>query len=150
MCGVVIIQLIGNDLMFNPGNLITITHDYRVIQGDLNLSRYKARPVIKPSQQSRDVYPMLFYCWASVADGGPTLTQHRINVSYLLPSQLREIVWEQKEGKSVCNMVNDLGNLSGEINCLCIIFIILFPRHVCLESWHILAKLFYHGSKCES
>ena len=27
---------------------------------------------------------MLFQCWASVQDGGPTLKQHRLNASYVL------------------------------------------------------------------
>ena len=27
---------------------------------------------------------MLFYCWADVEDGGPTLKQHWVNVSCLL------------------------------------------------------------------
>ena len=36
------------------------------------------------SQPSQDIYPMLFQCWASVEDGGPTLTQHWVNASCLL------------------------------------------------------------------
>ena len=36
------------------------------------------------AQQARGVDPMLVYCWASVADGGPTLKQHWFNVSFLL------------------------------------------------------------------
>ena len=36
------------------------------------------------TQQTRDVNPMLYYCWASVADGGPTVIQHWVNVSCLL------------------------------------------------------------------
>ena len=35
-------------------------------------------------QQTRYVEPMLFYCWAGVADNGPTLKQHWLNVSCLL------------------------------------------------------------------
>ena len=35
-------------------------------------------------QQTRYVEPMSFYCWASVADNGPTLKQHWLNVSCLL------------------------------------------------------------------
>ena len=31
---------------------------------------------------TQDVDPMLFQCWASVADGGLTLKQHWINVYY--------------------------------------------------------------------
>ena len=40
------------------------------------------------NQQTRDVDPMLFYCWASVVDGGPALKQHWVNVSYLLGRQM--------------------------------------------------------------
>ena len=36
------------------------------------------------SQQTRDVLPMLAQCWASVVDGGPTLSQHWVNFSCLL------------------------------------------------------------------
>ena len=36
------------------------------------------------SQQTRDVQPMLFECWANVVDGGPTFKQHWLNVSCLL------------------------------------------------------------------
>ena len=36
------------------------------------------------SQQGRDIDPMLVQCWASVADGGPALYQHLVNVSCLL------------------------------------------------------------------
>ena len=31
------------------------------------------------SQQIRDINSMLFQCWASVEDDGPTLKQHRVN-----------------------------------------------------------------------
>ena len=33
------------------------------------------------AQQTRYIDPMLFQCWSSVADGGPTLKQHWVNVS---------------------------------------------------------------------
>ena len=33
------------------------------------------------SQQTRDVDPMLVWCWSGVEDGGPTLNQHCFNVS---------------------------------------------------------------------
>ena len=36
------------------------------------------------SQQTRDVDPVLFQCWASVADGGPTFKQHWVSASRLL------------------------------------------------------------------
>ena len=35
------------------------------------------------TQQTRDIEPMLVYCWADVADGVPTLNQHWFNVSCL-------------------------------------------------------------------
>ena len=30
----------------------------------------------RPPQQAPDVDPMLFYCWSSIVDGGPTIKQH--------------------------------------------------------------------------
>ena len=39
---------------------------------------------VATSQQSQDIHPMLFHCWATGEDGGPTLKQHRVNVSCLL------------------------------------------------------------------
>ena len=38
----------------------------------------------KTAQQTRDVEPMLVWCWAIVSDAGPTSTQHWFNVSCLL------------------------------------------------------------------
>ena len=35
-------------------------------------------------QQTRHIDTILGQCWVSVADGGPTLSQHCIHVSYLL------------------------------------------------------------------
>ena len=37
-----------------------------------------------PSQQARDIQSMLGQRWASIADGGPALSRHRLNVSCLL------------------------------------------------------------------
>ena len=34
-------------------------------------------------QQTRGIHPMLFQCWASVEDGGPSLKQHWVNSPYL-------------------------------------------------------------------
>ena len=34
--------------------------------------------------QTRDVEPVLVWCWASVVDGGPIINQHWLNVSCLL------------------------------------------------------------------
>ena len=36
------------------------------------------------AQQTRGVEPVLVLCWASIADGGPELVQHCVNVSCLL------------------------------------------------------------------
>ena len=36
------------------------------------------------TQQTRDVKPMLFQCWPTVFDVGPTIKQHWFNVSRLL------------------------------------------------------------------
>ena len=49
-------------------------------------------------QQTRDVDPMLVQCWASVADGGPTLNQHRVHVPCFLVrlcgAELNERHWK--------------------------------------------------------
>ena len=37
-----------------------------------------------PAQQTRYLQPMLFYCWASVRDAGPTIKRHWLNISCLL------------------------------------------------------------------
>ena len=39
------------------------------------------------TQQTRDLHPMLFQCWASVEDGGPALEQHWVNVLCLLGNE---------------------------------------------------------------
>ena len=39
-----------------------------------------------PTQQTRDIEPLLIQCWASVVDGGPTLNQQWLNVACLLGS----------------------------------------------------------------
>ena len=44
------------------------------------------------SQQTRHIDPLLDQCWANVVDGGPTLIQHWIGVSYLVDSILNQIV----------------------------------------------------------
>ena len=36
---------------------------------------------------TRGIHPMLFRCWTSVEDGGPTLKQHWVNASCLLEKQ---------------------------------------------------------------
>ena len=33
----------------------------------------------RPRQQTRGIHPMLFQCWASVEDAGPTLKQHWVD-----------------------------------------------------------------------
>ena len=35
--------------------------------------------VLAEPQQTRGIHLMMFQCWASVEDGGPTLKQHRVN-----------------------------------------------------------------------
>ena len=40
------------------------------------------------AQQTRDANPIAFQCWASVADNGPTLKLHWVNVSCLLGCSL--------------------------------------------------------------
>ena len=47
--------------------------------------------LIDDLQQIRYVEPMLFYCWASVADNRPTLKQHWLNVSCLLGHNIKII-----------------------------------------------------------
>ena len=36
------------------------------------------------TKETRGIHPMLFQCWASVEDGGPTLKQHWVNAPCLL------------------------------------------------------------------
>ena len=36
------------------------------------------------SQQTRDIHPLLYQCWPTVFDAGPTLKQHWVNVPCLL------------------------------------------------------------------
>ena len=36
------------------------------------------------TRQKRDNNPVVVYCWVSVADEGSILTQHWVNVSFLL------------------------------------------------------------------
>ena len=40
------------------------------------------------TQQTRDIHLMLFQCWHTVFDSGPTLKQHWVNVPCLLGSDL--------------------------------------------------------------
>ena len=51
-------------------------------------------------QQTRNVHPMLGYCWTSVEDGDPMFTQHWVNVSCLLEG----LYSVQPEG-SICLLV---------------------------------------------
>ena len=37
-----------------------------------------------PSQQTRDIHPMLFQCWLIVSDAGPTLKHHWVNAPCFL------------------------------------------------------------------
>ena len=46
-----------------------------------SVSAYTARPA---AQQTRGMEPVLGLCWASVADSGPELDQHWVNVLCLL------------------------------------------------------------------
>ena len=42
---------------------------------------------LKSTKHTRYIEPILSYVWASVEDGGPTLTQHWFNVMCLLSKQ---------------------------------------------------------------
>ena len=44
-------------------------------------------------QQTRHIDPLLDQCWANVVDGGPTLIQHWIGVSYLVDSIPIKLSW---------------------------------------------------------
>ena len=60
---------------------------YRVIWvvAFLATGRGKHHPHSKlQSQQTRDNHPMLYQCWTSVEDVGPTLIQHWVNATCLL------------------------------------------------------------------
>ena len=48
------------------------------------LSRVHHAAPRPPSQQTRYIGPMFFYCWASVADDGQTLKQHWDDILCLL------------------------------------------------------------------
>ena len=48
--------------------------------------------LIAASQLTRDIEPMLGWCWASVVDGGPTSAQHWLNVSCLLGLALQYLI----------------------------------------------------------
>ena len=43
----------------------------------------KAHDFCRSSQQIRDIHPMLFQCWPTVFDAGPTLKQHWVNAPCL-------------------------------------------------------------------
>ena len=45
------------------------------------------------SHQTRDVHPKLVWCWATIADGGPTLPQHWCNASCSLGAIMRYSGW---------------------------------------------------------
>ena len=49
---------------------------------------------LKMAQQIWNIHPMLAQCWASVADGGPTLYQHWVDVSCLLGPVVR--IWHEE------------------------------------------------------
>ena len=56
------------------------------------------------SQQTRGIHPMLFQCWASVEDDGPTLKQHLVNVSCLLECPFKII----QEYIEVCSNIYNI------------------------------------------
>ena len=36
---------------------------------------------VQKTEQTRDIEPLLFQCWVSVVDGGPTIKQQWLNIS---------------------------------------------------------------------
>ena len=44
----------------------------------------------KLTQQTRDIDPMLVYCWPTICDTRPTISHNWVNVSCLLPRSIRE------------------------------------------------------------
>ena len=54
----------------------------------------------KISQQTRDIHPMLFQCWATVFKSGPTLKQHWVNALCLLGYQT-----EHRLHSSLCSVM---------------------------------------------
>ena len=65
------------------------------------------REAVESPQQTRDIAHVLVQCWASVADDGPTLNQHMVNVPYLLGppcnrcnSQGRKMPSQKKRGRN--------------------------------------------------
>ena len=78
---------------------------------------------------TRDVDPVLFWCWASVADGGPTSNQHRVNVTWLLGINL----FGHRGGKFNCPRVsNDWGSNWGHT---LIIYIVLPSTLLCMRKY---------------
>ena len=45
-------------------------------------------PLPLPSQPLRDVQPMLFQCWSTVFNAGPTLNRHWLNILCLMGRDL--------------------------------------------------------------
>ena len=64
-------------------------------EGEERLSLPSKQVPVPTGQQTRHVQPMLFYCWANVEDGGPTLKQHWFNISL---SYLLGLVWSLFHG----------------------------------------------------
>ena len=126
-----------------PGNTGCLSSRHCGLTGDtLRIySRPRAAPsLITPpspqtqahSQQTRDVLPMLVYCWASVVDDGPTLNQHWLNVSCLLgiaripPKNVKSFPQQTRDVETMlfkcCVSVVDCGhtlNNIGLMNCFC-------------------------------
>ena len=58
----------------------------------LNHHCLNALCLVRRTQQTRDVEPMLIECWSIVFDSGPTFNQHWLNVSCLLGTVLRNMM----------------------------------------------------------
>ena len=59
--------------------------------------------LIANTQQTRGIDRMLFQCWASVEDGGPTLKEHRVNTPFLLESLVDPYHAAAKKPTTLCS-----------------------------------------------
>ena len=64
-------------------------HGKHSIRIQLPLQEQQQQPLVwskqhELSHQTRDIHTMLFQCWPSVEDGGPTLKHHSLKVPFLL------------------------------------------------------------------
>ena len=80
--------------MYILGSWMSAKRNRNSFQSDLGYHAIHGGPVLnqcRAAQYTRNIASALFHCWVSVADGGPTLNQHRGNVSCLLDTISTEV-----------------------------------------------------------